>query len=157
MTEIEKVTPTRSRPTTARKTAPKKTAAQRAAEAGAKAPADHAPAKTDVKGESVKRIEWREDPETGTPFVYEIDAEDFDDLDYVDAMIEMERAGEGPAGSTYAYIAMKQLLGPERLELWKEREKLTQAGKVRFTAMLRFFESMMDQLKKGNSGPSPAA
>lgn len=158
MTEIEKVTPSRTRaarPSTARKGAGSKTA-EKAAAAGARVPADHAPAKTDVQPAGLRRIEWRQDPETKEPYVYEIDAEEFDDLDYIDAMIEMERAGDGPKGATYAYIAMKQLLGPERMELWKERETAIE-GRPRFTAMMQFFQSTMEQLQKGNSDPSPAA
>jgi len=160
MTEIEKVgtgrAPRTARPTAStRKPAASKTASKAAA-AGARKPADHAPAKTDVQGPRTVNIEWREDPETKKPFVYEITTEDFDDLDYVDALISMETAKNDSEKSTYAYIALKAVLGAENVELFKQREVLTQ-GRARFSAGIQFFNSMMEQLQKGNSGPSPAA
>ena len=148
MSEIEKVSPSTARPTAARKSRAKAPAAGSAIPAGARKPADHAPAKQDVQP-SVQRIEWREDPKTKEPYVYEIDAEDFDDLDYVDALISMETSKSDSEATAYAYIALKTLLGEDRLELWKQRERLTQ-GKAKFSQATAFFNSMMEQLKKGN-------
>lgn len=160
MTEIEKVEPGRSaraksggRPTAASLKAEK--AQGSAVPAGVTKPADHQSAKTDVKPPKEIPIEWRENPETKEPYRYVFHPEDFDDLDYVDALISMETASTQGEASAYAFKAVKAVLGPQ-YPLWRQREIDTQ-GRATFTESVAFFNSMMEQLKKGNYGPSPEA
>ena len=158
-TEIEKVgaaKPARpARPTAASRKAAASKTAEKAAAAGARVPKDHASAKTDVQPATV-HLEWREDPETKKPFTYEVDTENFDDLEFVDAMISMESTTNQAEQTAHAFRALKAMLGPESFDLFKQREVLTQ-GKAKFTAAIQFYNSAMEQMKKGNSGPSPAA
>lgn len=159
--EIEKVAAGRAARSTARPTAASRKAAasktaEKAAAAGARVPADHASAKTDVQPAATVKIEWREDPETKTPFVYEIDPENFDDLEFVDAMISMESTSNPAEQSAHAFRALKAMLGPVEFDRFKQREVLTM-GKAKFSAAIQFYNSAMEQMKKGNSGPSPAA
>lgn len=135
-----------ARPSTGRKTTAKTTAIP----AGVRKPADHASAKTDVIPEGIIVVEWREDPETKEPYKYQIDSEKLDDLDVVENLIGIDLATNDAGRSTYALKSLQAILGPEDYDLFKQREQITQ-GKVKFSATTEFYNSLMEQMNKGNS------
>lgn len=146
-TAVEKVPAAnnRRRPTTERKT--RGTTAKAAAAAGARKPADHAPAKADVEEQKNLEVEWHGHKYTITP-----DA--FDDLEFVEAMLDVDDPTiEDAERSVQAFKGVRILLGPEGMAAYKEHER-AQNGRVSFSGMIDFFNHLMEVTKRKNSKSS---
>ncbi|UXE04752.1 tail assembly chaperone [Arthrobacter phage Shambre1] len=149
-TAVEKVGAGRAaaRPTAATRKRPSR--AKGAVPAGAKKPEDHQSAKTDVAGLKTVVVEYGQDAD-GNPYTYSIEPEAFDDLEFVDAMIALEGSTDEAQRTVAAYQGLKQLLGPEGMELYKTRARDPKTGRVSFSGMIPFFNEVMKASKQGNS------
>lgn len=126
---------------------------------GARKPADHQSAKNDVVEPKIRTIEWGtkagEPNDDGTPgervpATYQIDPLSFDDIDFIEAMIDMEGQPEARQ-AVYAYKALRTLLGPEQLAEYKINEKDPETRRTPFSGTVPFFNHILTELDQGNS------
>lgn len=131
---------------------------QQAIPAGAKKPQDHQPAKADVAPKDFI-ITWNTAPgepnEDGSPgervpAVYIIPASHFDDIDFMDAMIEMQTAETDADRSMHAYLGIKSLLGPEQFKQYKINERDPETGRTTFSGTIPFFNHVVEEANQGN-------
>lgn len=127
---------------------------------GAKKPADHQPAKTDVEDSKVVKVKWGtkpgepdEDgnPTEAVPAEYTIDLEVFDDLDFVEAMIDMDAAGTEAERQIHAYRALRRMLGDKQLVEYKNNSRDPKTGRTSFNDSVGFFNHIVTATKQGNS------
>lgn len=128
---------------------------------GARKPQDHQPAKTDVVPSSARTIVWGTKPgplneETGErgerePAEYEIDPAHFDDIDFMESMIEMGNAATDGERSAYAFLALRQLLGDKQWSQYKQNLRDPETGRGSYSDTVPFFNHVMTEFKQGNS------
>ena len=143
-TTVEKVAPNRRRPSVDRKT---KGPAGKAIPPSAKKPADHQPAKTDVVEAEAIEVEWH-------GHKYRIETDAFDDLEFVEAMMDMDSETDDSARAVQAFKGLRQLLGPAGMAAYKENERDKKTGRVSFQGVVLFFNYLMEESKRKNSSAS---
>lgn len=127
---------------------------------GAKKPADHRSAKEDVVAPDKVTVEWKTKPgernEDGTPgeripATYDIDILVFDDIDFVEAMIELDATTSDSERSVHAFKGLKILLGPEQFAQYKDNIRDPETGRASFSDTVPFFNHIVREVKQGNS------
>lgn len=157
-TAIEKVGARNTGDRPAPKGAPRKSRAKGIPD-GAKKPADHQPAKNDVVEPKTTTITWGTQagkpnadgtPGERIPATYVIDPLDFDDIEFVEALIALDEATENGTRGVQAYRALRFLLGPEQMARYKENERDPETGRTKFSGTAGLFEHIMEKMNQGN-------
>ncbi|WNN93663.1 tail assembly chaperone [Arthrobacter phage CallinAllBarbz] len=109
--------------------------------ASARKPQDRKPsAKDDVVGPADVTVEWN-----GHEYTVEGDA--FDDLEFLDAIVEAEEAESEVA----AFRAAKALLGAEIWEAFRRNERDPKTGRVKASGFMELFAHVMEVAQRKNS------
>lgn len=116
------------------------TAAKTNVPANVKAPQDRKPsAKDDVEGPADVTVEWN-------GHEYTIDGSAFDDLEFLDAIVEAEESESEVA----AFRAAKTLLGQEVWKAFRENER-GENGRVKASSFMELFAHVMESAQRKNS------
>lgn len=106
--------------------------------AKAKKPADHQTAKSDVEGPQDLTVVYNDHE-------YFIPGEAFDDVEFLDAMVAAETAGDDLA----AYRAARSLLGEEVWDQFRANERGAN-GRVKTSDFMALFSQVMEQAGRKN-------